>query len=283
MTRERPAVAARRAARLCAAASGAGRRSEGSLLTASSSRGSRSQRYARRRRQELPVRARRRRPSALARSHPVGLVEHQRARRHDDRRPARARLAQPPAIRASVCASTADVGSTSTRISASESSARASTSRWRWPPENDRPRSSIVASRPSGSASSTSSAFAIATAEWIAVVLSPPPGIQAGAERAGEEDGLRLADDDPSPNRLDREMREPHVAEQGPVLCSEPPEPVGDRSGFLGRRGDEQVMRPGSITSPTAGRQASRPAGGSAAGLSGSRISRSTLSTLSIC
>ena len=70
-------------------------------------------------------------------------------------------------MRASVWASTALVGSTSTRISGSARSARASTSRCRWPPENDRPRSSIVASRPSGSASSTSIAFATPTASRI--------------------------------------------------------------------------------------------------------------------
>ena len=46
------------------------------------------------------------------------------------------------AIIASVCASTAEVGSTSTRISGSSASARASTSRCRWPPDSPRPRSS---------------------------------------------------------------------------------------------------------------------------------------------
>ena len=70
-------------------------------------------------------------------------------------------------MRASVCASTALVGSTSTSVSASESSARASTSRCRWPPENERPRSSTGASSPSGSGSSTSSALAIAIASQI--------------------------------------------------------------------------------------------------------------------
>ena len=42
-------------------------------------------------------------------------------------------------MRASVWASTALVGSTSTRISGSAASARASTRRWRCPPENERP------------------------------------------------------------------------------------------------------------------------------------------------
>ena len=80
--------------------------------------------------------------------------------------PARASRSR-SAIRASVCASTALVGSTRTSVSASESSARASTSRCRWPPENERPRSSTGASSPSGSGSSTSSAFAIPIASQI--------------------------------------------------------------------------------------------------------------------
>ena len=62
-------------------------------------------------------------------------------------RPARAPR-RSRAMRASVWASTALVGSTSTRISGSARRARARTSRCRCPPENDRPRSSIVASRP---------------------------------------------------------------------------------------------------------------------------------------
>ena len=45
------------------------------------------------------------------------------------------------AIRASVCASTAEVGSTSSSTSGSAASARTRTRRCRWPPENDRPRS----------------------------------------------------------------------------------------------------------------------------------------------
>ena len=99
--------------------------------------------------QQLAVRAGRGDASVLDQDDAVGLVEHERARRHDDRRPARARASRSRrAIRASVCASTALVGSTRTRISASASSARASTSRCRWPPESERPRSSTWPSEP---------------------------------------------------------------------------------------------------------------------------------------
>ena len=53
----------------------------------------------------------------------------------------------------SLSGSTALVGSTSTRISGSSVSARASTRRWRWPPEKLRPRSSMTVAMPSSSAS----------------------------------------------------------------------------------------------------------------------------------
>ena len=54
------------------------------------------------------------------------------------------------AIRASVCASTALVGSTSTSTGGSASSARASRSRCCWPPENSRPRSATTRVQPVG-------------------------------------------------------------------------------------------------------------------------------------
>ena len=62
------------------------------------------------------------------------------------------RRARRAAMRASVCASTALVGSTSTSTGGSASSARVSRSRCCWPPENSRPRSATVVSSPSGSA-----------------------------------------------------------------------------------------------------------------------------------
>ena len=62
-------------------------------------------------------------------------------------RPARA-LASRAAMRASVWASTALVGSTSTSTSASVSSARARASRCRWPPDSERPFSVTSPSRP---------------------------------------------------------------------------------------------------------------------------------------
>ena len=90
-------------------------------------------------------------------------------------RPARAAVSR-PAMRASVCASTALVGSTSTSVSAPVSSARVRARRWRWPPEKARPRSSTSLSRPPGSASSTSSPLATERASRIEASSWSPHG-----------------------------------------------------------------------------------------------------------
>ena len=106
------------------------------------------------------------------------------SRRWCGRRGARAAAT---AIRASVWASTAEVGSTRTRISGSATSARASTSRCRWPPEKQRPRSATTVSRPSGSASRMSSAQAVSSAR--ASVAASPRDVEPLAQRTGEQHG----------------------------------------------------------------------------------------------
>ena len=121
----------------------------------------------------------------------VGAVEDERARGHDDGGAPRPASVSRAAMRASVWASTALVGSTSTRVSASVSSARVSARRWRWPPENARPRSSTSLSRPPGRASSTSSPLATDSAARI-VASSIAPGVELVAQRAGEEPGVGL-------------------------------------------------------------------------------------------
>ena len=136
-------------------------------------------------------------------------------------------------MRASVWASTALVGSTSTRISASASSARAKTTRWRWPPENERPRSSTLPSSPCGSDSSTSSAFATATRLEDGRIVRAVPGVELVPERAGEEQRVGLADHDPSPDELDRQLGERHPAEADALALDEPAQPVGERDRVL--------------------------------------------------
>ena len=125
------------------------------------------------------------RPCRPRRRTPRPRAPEQRAGRRDDRPVVtRGPRAAARAIRPSVWVSTADVGSTSTRNSGSISRTRTSASRWRWPPEKLRPRSSTRVSRPSASASSTSSALASSIA-WriVAVVGSRGATAPRGAGR----------------------------------------------------------------------------------------------------
>ncbi len=78
-------------------------------------------------------------------------------------RPCRA-ARRPAAMAASVCASTAEVGSTAISTSGSASNARARRRRWRWPPERLRPWASTAESSPSGRPRTTSCARAACTA-----------------------------------------------------------------------------------------------------------------------
>ena len=180
----------------------------------------------------------------------VGLVEDERAGVDDDGRPAGRASRRRRAMRASVCASTALVGSTSTRISGSTSSARASASRWRWPPENDRPRSSTCASSPSGSASSTSSAFAVAIARAASASPSVGPHGSSCCRREPEKSigsvslttiRRRTVASGRSTSR--------HAAERDVAVVDEAAEPVGERR-RLGRVGgdDARQQRPAPTT-----------------------------------
>ena len=181
----------------------------------------------------------RRRTTRSARSSTSGLVVTTTVVR-----PARASRRR-AAIRASVCASTALVGSTSTSSSASASSARTSTSRWRWPPENERPRSSTRASSPSGSASSTSSAFATATRLEHRAVAARPHGSsspRSGPEkRTGSASLTTIGGVRPSSGRSARRTP-PSVT---PPSSTKRPEPVGERGSLVRLRRDERREQAG--------------------------------------
>ena len=101
------------------------------------------------------------------------------------------------AISASVWASTAEVGSTSTRISGSAASARASTTRCRWPPDRPRPRSSIRPCQPPGRASNTSSAAAVTHGLLGLLPGQPTVRVDRGLQGAGEHRAGGVADQDP--------------------------------------------------------------------------------------
>jgi hypothetical protein len=100
------------------------------------------------------------------------------------------------AIRASVCASTADVGSSRTSTSGAASTGRASASRCRCPPDSDRPRSSIVVSSRCGRAPGRRGRRRRAGAlHGVGVV--PTVEVQLGAQGPGEQSRLGLADQHP--------------------------------------------------------------------------------------
>ena len=89
---------------------------------------------------------------------------------------------------ASVRVSTAESGSSSTSTRASEISARASATRWRWPPERLTPRSPISVSKPSGSwsrnASTPAASQAASTSSHGASVRPASRFSRSGAENS---------------------------------------------------------------------------------------------------
>ena len=104
-----------------------------------------------------------------------------------------------------------------TRISGSALSARASTSRWRWPPENDLPRSAIPrCRRPSGRASRMSSDDAVSRARR--------PRLRGRSRLVGRRDGRRRAplrcrrDHDPRAGRPLAAQRGQGYAAQGHLV-----------------------------------------------------------------
>src|SRR5581483_9657544 len=196
-------------------------------------------------------------------------------------RPARASRSR-LAIRASVCASTALVGSTSTRISASLSSARASTRRWRWPPENERPRSSTSPSRPPGSAATMSSAFATATA---ARSSSSDAARGHGSSSARSLPANRIGSGSLTTiRRLSTatgsasSRTPPSVARLSP----NPPRRSATAAASPGDSATRQRSSPGRTTTAESGSSSGTPCGGSAAGERGSTDSRSTVRIASI-
>ena len=159
-------------------------------------------------------------------------------------RPARAARSR-SAIRASVCASTALVGSSSTRTSGSATSARASTSRWRWPPEK-RPAAlldlgvqAVRAARrgrprrrrsraPSSSAASSPAAC--------------PSGSSSSRSVPDEQPRVLVADEHAAGGPSSTGQRRPAAPRRGSPASTSvgvdvPAEPVGQRGRLLGHRG----------------------------------------------
>ena len=185
----------------------------------------------------------------------VGPVEDERARRHDDgRAPGRGPRRGVPAMRASVWASTALVGSTSTRVSASVSSARVSARRWRWPPEKARPRSSTSLSRPPGSASSTSSPLATESAARIVASSCTPHGSSSSRRVPGEEARVGLGDDDAAPQVGERRIGEPGAAERASVSSAPKRPSRSARAAESSGRADTTTVRAPGLDADAAAR-----------------------------
>ena len=116
------------------------------------------------------------------------------------------------------------------------------------------------------------------------VRVGMPPRVELAAKLAREEDGVLLADDDETPDGVQRERLERLIAEDDPVAGRHPPEPPGDRRGLRRHGRDEAGEEPRldrHARAEVAERNAGlRPAPAAASG--GSVTSGSTLSTSTI-
>ena len=162
-------------------------------------------------------------------------------------------------MRPSVWVSTAEVGSTRTRNSGSISSTRTRASRWRWPPEKLRPRSSTTVSRPCSSASRTSSALASSTACEDRAVVRGVVRRQLLSERAAEQPRVDLAHDDAPPHVVERHLAQRRRLRGTPPTTPARPAAVNrpSRSAMTcassGVSVTSAVIRPGRASNPECG------------------------------
>ncbi len=160
-------------------------------------------------------------------------------------RPARASRSR-SAMRASVCASTALVGSTRISTSGSRDQCSGQRDRWRCPPENDRPRSSTSPSSPSGSASRTSvAAAARPRGEHLVVgqiaVRSRGRRADVPVNSRGSVSLTTIRRRTSSSGRSARR----DAPEADAVVVDEPTQPVGHGHRLRGVRGDQRGDEPG--------------------------------------
>ena len=71
------------------------------------------------------------------------------------------------------------------------------------------------------------------------VVGRPRPRVELRPEGAGEDEGIRLADEDSPAYDLERQPVEPGVAEHHAAVVDETAEPIGQSARLVGRRRDE--------------------------------------------
>ena len=204
------------------------------------------------------------------------------------RRPSSWRAARSrAATSSSVWASTALVGSTSTRTSGSATSTRARAIRCRCPPENPRPRLVDLLVEPVGQGvehvlggGDVEGGHQVGVAAGMRGV---GPRVELVAQHAGEQPGVGLGDQHPAADGGDRQVHQPGAAEGHSRVVGEPAEPVGDGGGLVGVGAHQGGERAGLATvSPDRASDRVDPVGGSAAGSAVSRISGSVVSTATI-
>ena len=76
------------------------------------------------------------------------------------------------------------------------------------------------------------------------VRVGMPPRVELAAKLAREEDRVLLADDDETPDGVQRERLEGLIAEDDPVAGRHPPQPPCDRRGLRRHRRDEAGEEP---------------------------------------
>ena len=109
------------------------------------------------------------------------------------------------------------------------------------------------------------------------------PGVENRPERAGEQHRIRLADDDARPHRVERQVAERDAAERDAGGVGETAEAVRERRGLVRAGGDDARERARARRrARTPRRRAAAPVGGPSTGASGSATAGSTASTSSI-
>lgn len=146
------------------------------------------------------------------------------------------------ATAASVCASTAEVGSTARSTSGSASSALAGRRRWRWPRRGCGPARRRARARPADRARRPAPRPRTGPADGLPV---PVPGTADHlAQRTGEEIGLVVRDEDPPPDLRQVDLVDAYRA-PGRGRFGEPAEAVDHRRGLRRPGADQRGQLPG--------------------------------------
>ena len=234
--------------------------------------------------EELSVRPGRSDPAAVEEDHLVGGVQQQRAARHHHGGAPGPLGAQPggdPGLGVGV---DGRGRLDQDQHSGSRVSARASTSRCRWPPDRLRPRSVTTVASRSGIASRMSSA--------AAAVRARLRRRRRRARRAARPAARRTASCPVSETTIRRpDLREAQPAQRyaaqpdlrvrlrpdrsGPRRWGDQAEPVGQLGGVLGRVGDDGGQQPGRTRRPERSSTSSPPGAGAGSGSAGSAWSGS--------